>query len=331
MNDNIINLLSFLLPISSFLLVVVFWYFRFQKVAVKDEQLWMRRLKSVKSEVLGGEESLSAILHNDKSGLEKSLERIFQSKLIRVNDLNHWLKRTGYDISPVSFFGSVLILLIVSFALLVEVYSVEFYYAAPISVSVSLFLVYSVCSYLIGRRKAQFLNLFPNALDMIRRSLRAGQTPSRAMEIVASDVDAPVGPVFRFIVDRLTLGGTLEDALGEAFSRLDINDFHFLAIVMILQKETGGSLAEAVENLSNLLRERSKMRLKIKALSSEGKAGGYILTALPFVFVGIIYSVHPDYLDPLFSTQTGHTLLMIAGALICMGIVVINRIIKMDV
>ena len=204
-------------------------------------------------------------------------------------------------------------------------------YIAIISSSVSVAIPFLIVSSMISKRKSEFLKIFPNALDMIRRALKAGHTPSRAMEMVAHEVDQPVGPVFRLIVDRMSLGETLENALVEASSRLDIDDFHFLAVVMILQKETGGSLSEAVENLAGLLRERSKLRMKVSALSAEGKAGGVILTALPFVFLGVINFISPGYLQPLYTTDTGHTLLIIGACLMFVGVITIMKMIKIDV
>lgn len=330
MTETIVNLLILLIPALSFFAIIAFWYYRYQKVSKIQEENWERRLQVIKSGRSIIEDSSLSLLSDDKKSVEKTFERIFQSKIIRINDMSHWLKRTGHEISPIAFVGACVALFIFTAVALGILYDLGEIYVAIISSVVGVGFPFFSVNYMIAKRKTEFLKVFPNALDMIRRALKAGHTPSRAMEMVANEVDAPVGPIFRLIVDRMSLGETLENALGEASSRLDIDDFHFLAVVMILQKETGGSLSEAVENLAALLRERNKLRMKVKALSAEGKAGGVVLTGLPFIFLGLINFISPQFLKPLFTTDTGHTLLTVAACLMVAGVITISKMIKID-
>ncbi|ATE64853.1 type II secretion system F family protein [Rhizorhabdus dicambivorans] len=159
------------------------------------------------------------------------------------------------------------------------------------------------------RRIAQFVARFPDAIELLVRGLRAGLPIAETMSAIASEIEGPVGSEFQAVSDRMRIGRTLEAALQETADRLGTAEFQFFVITLAIQRETGGNLAETLSNLSDVLRKRMQMKLKISAMSSESKASAYIIGALPFVVFGLISFISPTYMAGFFSDQR----LMIAG------------------
>ena len=170
-------------------------------------------------------------------------------------------------------------------------------------------LPHMAVSFLINRRVNKFTASFPDAIELLVRGLRSGLPVTETIGVVAREVDGPVGEEFSKVVDRIKIGRTMEDALGESAKRLDTPEFKFFGITLAIQRETGGNLAETLANLADVLRKRSQMKLKIKAMSSESKASAYIVGSLPFIVFGLVYSVNPTYLAGFFSEDR----LIIAG------------------
>ena len=171
---------------------------------------------------------------------------------------------------------------------------------------------------LIKRRIAQFTAKFPDAIELLVRGLRSGLPISETLGVVASEVPGPVGVEFRSVADKMRIGRTMEQALQETADRLGTPEFQFFTITLAIQRETGGNLAETLSNLADVLRKRSQMKLKIKAMSSESKASAYIIGVLPFLVFGMICWINYDYMGKFFTDER----LMIAGGggLIWMGI-----------
>jgi tight adherence protein B len=164
-------------------------------------------------------------------------------------------------------------------------------------------------NFMAKRRIDQFVLRFPDAIELLVRGLRAGLPVAETMGAVASEIDGPVGNEFQAVSDRMKIGRTLEAALQETADRLGTAEFQFFVITLAIQRETGGNLAETLSNLSEVLRKRMQMKLKISAMSSESKASAYIIGCLPFVVFGLISFISPTYMAGFFSDQR----LMIAG------------------
>ena len=162
---------------------------------------------------------------------------------------------------------------------------------------------------LATRRLDRFVQRFPDAIELLVRGLRAGLPIAETMGAVASEIDGPVGSEFQAVSDRMKIGRTLEGALQETANRLGTAEFQFFVITLAIQRETGGNLAETLSNLSEVLRKRMQMKLKISAMSSESKASAYIIGVLPFIVFGLISFISPDYMASFFKDQR----LMIAG------------------
>jgi tight adherence protein B len=166
------------------------------------------------------------------------------------------------------------------------------------------------------RRIARFTEQLSDALDVIVRGLRAGHPFRVALGLASREMPDPIGTEFGILADEITFGLDQNTALDHLIGRVGQPDLSFLAIAVNIQSETGGNLAEILYRLSSLLRNRMKLRLKIRALSSEGRLSAWFLSAMPFVLVGIILLIHPAYfLDvrdhPLFMPAIGFGLLLL--------------------
>ena len=175
-----------------------------------------------------------------------------------------------------------------------------------------------VVGFLIKRRINKFNSNFPDAIELMVRGLRSGLPITETLGIVAGEIIGPVGLEFRMVADKMKIGRTMESALQDTADRLGTAEFQFFVITLAIQRETGGNLAETLSNLSDVLRKRAQMKLKIRAMSSESKASAYIDGSLPFVVFGLVWMINPHYMQGFFSDQR----LMVAGmgGMIWMGI-----------
>ena len=163
--------------------------------------------------------------------------------------------------------------------------------------------------FFIGKRTNDFNAKFADGIELLVRGLRSGLPVTETLAVVAQEVDGPVGIEFKGIVERIKIGKTMEDSLQETADRLGIPEFNFFCITLAIQRETGGNLAETLSNLADVLRKRTQMKLKIKAMSSESKASAYIVGSLPFIVFALIYWVNPDYIGGFFVEER----LIVAG------------------
>lgn len=175
-----------------------------------------------------------------------------------------------------------------------------------------------VANFRLKRLQKKFIALFPDAIDVLVRGVRTGLPVGEGMRLVSRELPEPVATEFKLLTDATAVGVTLEDALQRMFNRMPLPEVNFFNIVLTIQKQTGGNLSEALGNLSTTLRDRKKLRLKIKALSSEAKASAMIIGSLPFALGCVLYAIAPDYVGLLFTTSLGNMLL--AGGLFWMSI-----------
>jgi tight adherence protein B len=185
--------------------------------------------------------------------------------------------------------------------------------------------------YLRKRRQNVFLNDFADAIDVMVRGLKAGLPVSEAMKIIASETRPPVGPEFSEVVEGQRVGITIDQGIMRMVDRMPLSEVNFLAIVMTIQSKTGGNLSEALANLSRVLRDRKKMKQKIRAVSQEAKSSAAIIGSLPFIIMGALTLLNPNYLNPLFDTDMGHILLVGSGTWMMIGVLVMRKMINFEI
>ena len=186
-------------------------------------------------------------------------------------------------------------------------------------------------SFCRARRVKQFLNEFPNALDIIVRAVKSGLPLNDAIRLIANESPEPVKTEFRRIVDSQQMGLSIPDASLRMAETMPCTEASFFGIVIQIQSQAGGNLSEALGNLSRVLRDRKKMKAKVAALSMEAKASAVIIGALPFIVAFLVYLTSPNYIMPLFTTSTGNLILGCSGVWMSIGILVMRKMMNFDV
>ena len=181
------------------------------------------------------------------------------------------------------------------------------------------------------RRQKKFINEFSNSIDVIVRGVKSGLPVNECLKIISREAPMPVSEEFHMLTESIRVGLSLDQALMRMYERMPVQEVNFFAIVLMIQAKTGGNLAEALGNLSTVLRSRKMMEGKVKALSAEAKASAMIIGVLPFLVGGAVHLTAPDYLAPLFTTRDGNMILLGAGFWMFMGITVMKKMIAIKV
>ena len=180
------------------------------------------------------------------------------------------------------------------------------------------------------RRIRRFVEEFANAVDVIVRGVKAGLPLNDCIKIIANEAAEPVKDEFRQISETQALGLTLSDAVNRLPDRVPTPEASFFAIVIAIQQRAGGNLAEALGNLSRVLRERKKMKGKIGAMAMEAKASAYIIGALPGVVMGLVWLTSPGYITLLFTETLGNVILGASAVWMTLGVLVMRKMINFD-
>lgn len=178
------------------------------------------------------------------------------------------------------------------------------------------------------RFQRRFVDLFPEALDVIVRAVRAGLPVLDAMEAAVSSIGEPIAGEFRRVLDELRIGIDLEVSLEHATNRIRVADFRFFAATLILQRRTGGSLADTLANLAGLIRRRKEVRLKARAVSAESRATAYVIGTIPFILAAVMYLVNPALISLLVTDHRGKIILGLACGLFILGFATMRSMIK---
>lgn len=326
MNPNLLIFIVFVLVLAS-VGTLAFAFTSGQ--SSRDTKKRLEKVKNRFSEDAAIMQAKTKRLRLDDGG--SSFDQLIRGLVPRPAELRKRLASTGRDISIgkyaiictlVMFFTGALLMLAAGFP-------------PPLSIIVGFVLglgmPHLVISRMINKRIKVFTKLFPDAIDLMVRGLRSGLPVSQSINAVSEEFVAPVGTEFAAIADKVRFGKTLEAALWEAAERIPTADFKFFVITLAIQSETGGNLAETLGNLSDILRKRQQLKLKIKAMSSEGKASAYIVGSLPFIMFGIILVMNYDYGSILFTNPTA--IIVAVGALIWMGIgvFIMSRMINFEI
>jgi len=271
------------------------------------------RKRSVEETLREAEEKLRASARSAKPSLSA---RLRQAKL-------NWSKSTYYLICVIT--GLAVFLLTLSATELGTLAALGF------GISGGLLLPHWYVSFRRSRRFKRFTAEFANAVDIIVRGVKVGLPLVDCFKIVATEAQNPVKDEFKLMVEDQTLGMPLAEAVERLPDRVPIPEARFFTIVVAIQSRTGGSLAEALANLSKVLRDRQKMQGKIKAFSSESKASASIIGSLPVFVAGALYLTSPQYISLLFTTHTGKLVLVTCAIWMFIGTLVMRKMIRFEV
>ncbi len=182
-----------------------------------------------------------------------------------------------------------------------------------------------------GARLRQFEEQFPEALDLVSRAIRAGHAFQTAVGMAADELPAPVGPEFRKVFDQQNFGLPVRDALEALAARVPLVDVKFFVTAVAIQRETGGNLAEILDNLSHVVRERFKIHRQVRVHTAHGRITGLVLLALPAFLAIALSFINPDHMRPLFQERIGQMLLGGTVVMQTVGFLWIRRVIKIEV
>ena len=193
------------------------------------------------------------------------------------------------------------------------------------------FLVYAYLTFRRGRRIARFAEQLPDVIDVIVRSLRAGHPLPVSLALVAREMPAPAGLEFSAAVDEINYGRSIIDALEMMEKRIGYHEVRFFVSSIAIAEITGGNLAEILSRLAKMLRDRFKLKRKIRALSAEGRFSGYALSSLPILLFGLINLVSASYYQEFWQSSAKLPVLAVAGGLLFIGNVLIYKMVNFKV
>ncbi|MDV7340372.1 type II secretion system F family protein [Terasakiella sp. A23] len=292
-----------------------------------------KRLKTLRQRM--GDEMPDVVMNASAFKAEKTaspgLDKVVKQLLPSSQVLAHRLARAGLGIGPGLFIAINVIMALVGGSVLFIVMELNVMISLFGGIGIGLGGGHMVIDILISRRNLAFTKVFPDAIDLIVRAVKSGLPVTEGITIVSNEMQGPVAAEFSRISEAMKIGETMEDALWKAAKRLDNAEFNFFVISLVVQSETGGNLAETLENLSEILRQRQTMKLKVKALASEARASAYILGGLPFAMFAILEVLSPGYTAPLFNSDTGIALTVGALSSIGIGALVMFKMVRFEI
>ena len=242
-------------------------------------------------------------------------------------NLNQLILQSGVTIGLGRLVVFMVIGAIAAFATIIA-YDQSLWHAVLAAAVAGLLLPYLVLRLLRARRQKKFGAQFPDAIDIIVRSLRAGHPVPVAISMVAREQPDPVGSEFGLVTDEITYGADLESAMRNLYFRVGTDDLPLFVTAVAIQGSTGGNLGEILNNLSAVIRQRFKMRRKIRALAAEGRASALILSTLPIALLAIINFLVPDFYASVWSESLTKIALALAGCWMGIGNLIMFRMVN---
>jgi tight adherence protein B len=294
-----------------------------------------KRLQSVASNRNISDRRAAADENRRKRNVEEAVKELEEQQKAKFRkgaklSLTLRMRQAGLSWSRNFYLGVSIGVGIVTFPILLLTTSVGPLIAMAFAFTNALILPYLFVNFKRNRRFTLFSNEFPNAVDVIVRGVKAGLPLIDCLKVIASDSQEPVRSEFQEIVEDQTLGLPLDEAVSRLPERVPLAEANFFAIVISIQSRSGGSLSEALSNLSKVLRDRKMMKAKIKAMSTEAKSSAGIIGSLPIIVVILIYLSSPQYILLLFETDQGNMVLAGCVVWMMMGVGVMKKMINFD-
>ncbi|ABA88996.1 Flp pilus inner membrane protein TadB, putative [Syntrophotalea carbinolica DSM 2380] len=320
--DTLIMATVFLFTTSVVALLFMAWSeSRFaEKKAIKKRLLYISA---------GGKHGREKLLnYRDKVLRNAGTVQKLALKMPRVSTLDRMLLKSGLP-----FNASVFVLLSLSLGLIALLLGLKFIPYTFITIALAILIFCLPFAYLKlaeNTYHARFQDQLPEALDLLARALRSGHAMTSGLEMVAAEMDPPISSEFGAAVDEINLGLTFQEAFENLCERVPSTDLRFFAISVIIQRETGGNVAEILDSISRLIRERIQFKRQVKALTAEGRLSAMVLIGLPIALFGYIFFVNHQYLSLLWTEPLGQY--MLAGAIVLqiLGAFIIKKIVTIE-
>jgi len=323
-------MITIMLPFFAFVVVVLFMlllYGAWTQFLDPRKKAKKERLQSIYNVIHSGGQNSSRIVRSNAR--DSALDTWLRSRSRTFVRLEHLVQRAHSPLSVVSL----TCLMLALFAAVVTLGFLRQF--NPLLVLMLAVVITSTpvlwLSRQASKRRKVFEDKLPETLDYISRALRAGHSLTSALGMVGKEFADTTGQEFKTVFDEISFGIPFKEAIGQLADRVKSNDLNFFVISLMIQHDTGGNLTELLDSLAGTMRERVKLRGKIRTLSSEGRISAVVLGAIPFVFAGIIALIRPAYISILWTTPQGRTLALIGGMLMAFGFYVLNRMIQIKV
>jgi len=324
MTSALMALLVFVLvALAVFAVITLFDQRRAQARLIKERLSDERRAPE-----RSAEDDQPALVRNEQLSNIPALDAILR-RSERVSAIQKMLLQAGLTLRAGNFLGicaiSGIVAAIVSYNLGKRI---EF---AWIALLAGLVLPYSYASYRRTKRFEKFEELFPEAIDTLARAVRAGHAFTTALELITNEINEPIAGEFRQLFEEQKFGMPVRDALMNLTDRVPLVDVKFFVTAVMLQRETGGNLAEILDNLSYVIRERFKIQRQVRVYTAQGRLTMALLMGMPPVIVVVMLVLNPSFIQPLFRDPIGHTLIVAGITLQTVGYFVIRKIIRIQV
>jgi tight adherence protein B len=251
------------------------------------------------------------------------------TEALKGSGVERWLQQSGTAMTI-----SAVILITLLFGALAAIATFMFthlWWAAIVAFVLGLGIQPMVLKHKRSARIYRFEEHFPEALDLLSRAVRAGHAFSAGMKMVADELDDPVGPEFRKAFDEQNYGLPLKESLNGMADRIPLLDVKFFATAVLIQRETGGNLAEILDNLANVVRERFKIRRQVRVHTAHGRFTGYVLMALPAFLAVALMFINPEHMNLLFEERIGQLMILACIVMQAIGFIWIKQIVKIEV
>jgi len=301
-------------------------------LARRPDAVLRRTVKDRLLEVTGGAaaapDQASSLILAHETGPLPALDRAARRATSGLA-LDRWVQQSGLRLT---ISGLLLIALLAGAAGAMAAFSIDYHWWSVLcgfGIGAAL-----PCLFVKNRRTSRlnrFEEQFPEALDLMARSIRAGHAFGAGLKMVAEEMAEPVGPEFRVAFEEQNFGLSMKESLNNLALRVPLLDVRFFATAVLIQRETGGNLAEILDNLANVVRERFKIRRQVRVHTAHGRFTGYVLLALP-AFLGIaLQMLNPDHMEALFKDSIGQTMIVAAIVMQTVGWIWIKRVVKIEV
>jgi tight adherence protein B len=285
-----------------------------------------RRLHEVSKREVDDDQPQASFIRESKAGPLPALDKAFGGS---GSPLARLIEQSGVVVAP-----STIILASMMIALVASVVALAFFkqpFAWPLAAVAGAMMPWLWLRHRRSSRLKRFEEQFPEALDLLSRAIRAGHAFQTAMGMCADELPVPVGQEFKRSFDQQNFGLPLKDVLHEMTERVPILDVKFFVTAVLIQRETGGNLAEILDNLAHVVRERFKILRQVRVHTAHGRFTGYVLMALPAVLGIVLNFINPEHMNLLFREPMGQ--MMILGAIVMqtVGYVWIRKVIKIEV
>jgi tight adherence protein B len=322
--------LYYLFGIAIFIAVVLFLeglYLTWNSSKGPEARRIERRLRAMSASGRSNEQELSIVKQRLLSEAPM-LNRLLLA-VPRISTIDRLVMQSGLSISTAEWFGQTVAAAIFGLCM-------SLYFGAPtlIALGVSLGLGAMPLLYLLRAKHKRLIRIeqqLPDAIDLIGRALRAGHAFPTAVKMVGEESPDPVAGEFRMLYDEVNYGIAMQDALLNLATRVPSTDLKYLVIAVLIQRETGGNLAELLDNISGIIRARIKLLGTIRVLSAEGKLSAWILSLLPFATALMISFVNPDFMNVLWTDPVGRQMAFGMAGMMLFGIVWMRKIIRIRV